>query len=95
MAMCLVVPTTINSQQRVSAASLSEAIMSPDFEREIVGREPERFDDPDVRVYSTATLDDNFCASSIIVVKKSSHSQITTQSTSQNSILRQDSALRQ
>ena len=41
----------------------------------------------DIKVYSTVTLEDNFCDSSIMVVMKASHSQIVTETTSQNSIL--------
>jgi len=51
---CLVIPTNIKNQSMVSATSLYESIVHPDLELEIIGRNPERFDDPDTRVYSTA-----------------------------------------
>jgi len=92
MAMCLVVPSNIDTQSRVSATSLSESIVRPDLEREIIGRDPVRIE-PDTRIYSTATLDDNFCASSIMIIKKASHSQITTESASQDSIMRDSSSV--
>ncbi|MCL2570435.1 MAG: S8 family serine peptidase [Firmicutes bacterium] len=64
--------------------------MNSDLEREVIGRDPGRIY-PDTRIYTTATLEDNFCASSIMVVKKTGHSQITTESTFQDNVLRNNS----
>jgi len=79
MAMFLVVPSVLNIPPRIlAAASLSKSIGILDSEREVIGRDTERID-TDMRIYNTATIDDNFCASSVLVVKKAEYSQITTE----------------
>jgi len=58
---CLVIPTNINNQSRVSATSLHESITNPDLEREIVGRNPERFEDPSIFLLTILRMQTRIC----------------------------------
>ena len=58
--------SNIDTQSRVSAAySVNEPYVNQEIDREIIGLAPERIA-PDTRIYSTATMDDNFLASSVM-----------------------------